>query len=144
MLRGQAEARGVADRVRFLGHVDQTRLPELLGAADALILCSNREGIANVLMEAMACGTPVAATSIWGTPEVICCPEAGVLLRDRSRAAVAEAIRTLLVAPPDRTRTRAWAENFSWQDTAVHHAALLRAAVAQARSGNDLGTAADR
>lgn len=125
-LRRQAERIGVQHRVRFPGYVDQAALPELMGAADALVLCSDREGIANVLLEVMACGTPVAATAVWGTPEVVCVPEAGALFRDRSEAAVAAGIRALLAAPPDRAMTRRWAENFTWTDTATRHAAAIR------------------
>jgi teichuronic acid biosynthesis glycosyltransferase TuaC len=125
---------GVADRVRFLGHVDQARLPELIGAADALVLCSDREGIANVLMEALACGTPVAATPLWGSPEIVATQEAGVLLRDRSAGAVVEGVRRLLADPPDRAATRRYAERFTWTDTAARHAALIRSVVGAAPS----------
>jgi glycosyltransferase involved in cell wall biosynthesis len=59
-----AERLGVADRVRFLGHVDQARLPNLYGAADATMLCSDREGIANRLLESIARGTPLVATAM--------------------------------------------------------------------------------
>lgn len=128
-LRRLAITLGVADRVQFLGHVDQTLVPELLGAADALLLCSDREGIANVLMEALACGTPVAATPIWGSPEVLNTPEAGVLLKDRSVAAVVEGVRRLLASPPDRVATLKYAERFTWPETAARHAALIRSAV---------------
>jgi glycosyltransferase involved in cell wall biosynthesis len=127
-LRDQAVRLGVQDRVRFLGHVDQAALPDLMGAADGLVLCSDREGIANVLMEAMACGTPVAATAIWGTPEVVCVPEAGVLIAERTEDAVVEGMRALLAAPPDRAMTRRWAEHFTWTDTARRHAAVIRSA----------------
>ena len=67
-LQKQADKLGVADRVQFVGVVPQTNLKWWYSAADALALCSSREGWANVLLEAMACGTPVIATNIWGTP----------------------------------------------------------------------------
>ncbi len=124
-LRALADRFGVADRVRMLGHVEQSRLPELFGAADALLLASDREGIANVLMEAMACGTPVAATPIWGSPEIVCVPEAGLLLTERSVDAIVDGVRTLLAAPPDRGATRRYAERFSWAETARQHRALI-------------------
>ena len=63
-LRTLTQEQGVADRVRFLGHVDQHRLPALYGAADATLSCSDREGIANVLLESLACGTPLVATPV--------------------------------------------------------------------------------
>lgn len=128
-LRALAARLGVAGRVRFLGHVDQSRLPDLFGAADALVLCSDREGIANVLLEALACGTPVAATAIWGTPEVIRVPEAGQLLAARTPAALVAAIEALRAAPPARAATRAYAERFSWDATAAQDAASLHAIV---------------
>lgn len=129
-LRRQAAQLGVAGRVRFLGHVPQERMPGLMGAADALLLCSDREGIANVLIEALACGTPVATTPVWGSPEAVAAPEAGVLLRDRSVGSVVEGVRSLLASPPDRAATRRYAGRFQWSDTAARHLALLRSVVA--------------
>ena len=60
-LRALAARLGVAERVRFLGALPQARLRDYYGAADALVLASSREGWANVLLESMACGTPVVA-----------------------------------------------------------------------------------
>lgn len=129
-LRQMAAELGVADRVRFLGHVDQEKLPELYGAADALVLASNREGMANVLLEAMACGTPVLGTAVWGTPEAVSVPEAGVLLRERSPEALVEAAERLFAAYPDRAATRRHAETFRWERTNEQHLEELRRAMA--------------
>lgn len=120
-LRQLARELGLGGRVQFLGHVDQARLPALMGAADALVNCSDREGIANVLIEAMACGTPVAATAVWGSPEAVTTPAAGVLIADRSAAALVEGVRALLADPPDRAATRRHAETFTWERTAAQH-----------------------
>jgi teichuronic acid biosynthesis glycosyltransferase TuaC len=129
-LQALAHHEAVADRVSFLGSVSQARLCTILGAADALVLCSDREGIANVIMEAMACGTPVVATPVWGTPEIIDRPEAGILMRDRTPEAMVEAVRVLLNAPPNRQATRNYAERFTWQATAAQHLTLLTEAIA--------------
>lgn len=107
----------VDDRVRFLGQVPHEALPDLYTAADCLVLASSREGWANVLLEAMACGTPVVASDVWGTSEVVNHPAAGLLLRDRSAKSVADAVRTLLASPPRREDTRAYAETFGWDST---------------------------
>ncbi|HEY4275070.1 MAG TPA: glycosyltransferase family 4 protein, partial [Rhizomicrobium sp.] len=66
-----AQEKGVAGRVRFLGEIAHDDLTDAYRAADMFVLASSREGWANVLLEAMACGTPVAATNVNGTPEVI-------------------------------------------------------------------------
>lgn len=108
---------GVESRVRFLGELEQNQLSELYNCADALVLASSREGWANVLLEAMACGTPVVATNIWGTPEVVQIPEAGVLCQERSSQGIVEGVTRLFNAYPDRHKTRAYAEKFSWDDT---------------------------
>lgn len=116
-LKALAGRLGVADRVRFLGRVPHEKLPALYSAADVAVLASSREGWANVLLESMACGTPVAASAVWGTPEIVTAPEAGLLLRERSPQAIAEAVEALLADPPDRKATRAYAERFSWDAT---------------------------
>lgn len=116
-LKNMAEQMGVQDRVRFLGEVSQEQLPELYSCADALVLASDREGWANVLLEAMACGTPVVASNIWGTPEVVQAPEAGVLCAERSAQGIVAAVKQLFANYPDRVKTRQYAEQFSWDDT---------------------------
>lgn len=116
-LEALAARLGVGARVRFLGRRPHEDLPAIYGAADALVLASSREGWANVLLEAMACGTPVVATALWGTPEVVAAPEAGRLMRDRSAEALAEAAQALFAAPPERAATRAYAEGFGWAPT---------------------------
>jgi glycosyltransferase involved in cell wall biosynthesis len=116
-LQALAERAGIAGRVRFLGRVGHEELPEVYRAADVLVLASSREGWANVLLEAMACGTPVVASNVWGTPEVVAAPEAGRLLPERSAAAIAACVRAVLSDPPSRAATRAYAERFGWEPT---------------------------
>jgi teichuronic acid biosynthesis glycosyltransferase TuaC len=125
-LQALAEQLQVADRVRFLGALPQTELPDYYNAADALVLSSSREGWANVLLEAMACGTPVVASNVWGTPEVVASPDAGVLMQQRSPAGVAAGVRALQANPPDRAATRRYAERFSWDDTTAGQLALFQ------------------
>jgi teichuronic acid biosynthesis glycosyltransferase TuaC len=141
LLREMARNLGVEDRVRFLGHVEQEDLRDYYGAADALVLASSREGIANVLIESMACGTPVIATPVWGTPEAVSVPEAGVLMRDRSAEALVEAARRLFADYPDRAATRRHAETFTWERTSRDHLEVLRAAAAGVSTSGELRTA---
>ena len=108
---------GLQGQVTFKGALPQAELPRWYSSADLLVLASSREGWANVLLEAMACGTPVVATRIWGTPEVVAAPEAGELVDERSGAALAQGVVRLLARAPTPEQVRAYAELFSWEDT---------------------------
>ncbi len=125
MLEQLAQRLGVGPRVTFLGALPQASLRDYYGAADALVLPSEREGWANVLLEAMACGTPVIASRVWGTPEVVAAPEAGLLMAERTAQALADAVRALRADYPDRAATRRYAERFSWDDTTAGQLALF-------------------
>lgn len=117
---------GVADRVRFLGPQPHGKLPALFSAADVMVLASSREGWANVLLESMACGTPVVATPAWGANEAVAAPAAGLVLEARTAQAIAEGVHKLLDSRPHRAATRAYAEAFSWDDTTQGQLALFR------------------
>jgi len=116
-LAALAERLGVAERVRLLGARPHAELARRYGAADALVLASTREGWANVMLEAMACGTPVVAGPAWGSREAISAPEAGLVLDAVSPEAIAAALARLLADPPARHATRAHAEGFGWDET---------------------------
>ena len=116
---------GVAGRVRFLGQCPHETLPDIYSAADVLVLASSREGWANVLLEAMACGTPVVATDVWGTGEVVQSAEAGLLVKERTPVMLAGAIKKLLESLPARSATRLYAEKFSWQETTANQLELF-------------------
>jgi teichuronic acid biosynthesis glycosyltransferase TuaC len=130
-LSGQIAREGLADRVRLLGPRPHRDLPALYGAADASVLASSREGWANVLLESMACGTPVVAADIWGNPEVVRTPEAGVIYQPNTPDGIATGVRRLFAALPDRAATRAYAEPFSWDETTAGQLALFRRVVGQ-------------
>jgi glycosyltransferase involved in cell wall biosynthesis len=128
-LEALAAQHGVADRVRFLGSRPHAELPALYGAADALVLASSREGWANVLLEAMACGTPVVASPIPGNDEVVREPAAGLIAPANTPAGIAEAVRRLLDAPPNRAATRAYAERHGWEETSAGQLAVFHRAL---------------
>ena len=125
-LQARIDAAGLSDRARLVGPVPHADLPAYYGAADASVLASSREGWANVLLESMACGTPVIASDIPGNPEVVQSPEAGLILRENTAEGIAEAVRTLFAAPPDRAATRAYAEKFGWEETSRGQLELFR------------------
>ena len=121
---------GVAERVRFLGEIAHTDLAQVYSAADLLVLASSREGWANVLLEAMACGTPVVAAAVEGVGELVTSPAAGRILDERSAAAVVRAVQAVMADPPPRAATRRHAEAFSWDATSAGQLALFRDVVA--------------
>lgn len=117
---------GVIDRITFAGHIDNHALRWWYSAADALVLCSSREGWANVLLESLACGTPVIATPVGGTPEVIGNDTAGQLMGERNARALVAAYARLIADYPDRQTVRHYAEQFSWQETSARQVTLFR------------------
>lgn len=116
-LRALAAELGLADQVRFLGQVGHDMLPLLLSAADALVLPSASEGLANAWVEALACGTPLVIPPIGGAREVIRDASAG-RIADRTPEAIAAALRDLLAAPPAQETVAVNAARFSWEANA--------------------------
>jgi teichuronic acid biosynthesis glycosyltransferase TuaC len=113
-LTALAAGLGLADRVRLLGSVPHTSLANLYSAADISVLSSSREGWANVLLESMACGTPVVASPIPGNDEVVRGHAAGLIAAARTPEAIAAAVRALAANPPARDATAAYAAAFGW------------------------------
>jgi teichuronic acid biosynthesis glycosyltransferase TuaC len=123
---------GLTDRVSLLGARPHAELPGLYGAADASVLASSREGWANVLLESMACGTPVVASNIPGNPEVVRTRDAGVIAPDNTPDGIVAGVRILFDALPDRAATRAYAEPFSWDETTAGQLAVFRRVIGRA------------
>jgi glycosyltransferase involved in cell wall biosynthesis len=132
-LQAQIDRLGVADRVRLLGPVAHADLPALYAAADLSVLTSRREGLANVILEAIACGTPVVATAVDGALEVLDDPRAGRLVPVDDAPALGAAIDALLASPLDRAGVRASAERFNWAETTAAQIAQFEAALTSHR-----------
>lgn len=125
-LKSLADRLQVSDRVIFAGSIPNTELRWWYSAADVLVLCSSREGWANVLLESMACGTPVISTAVGGTPEIVTNPQVGRLMHTRDSAALVEALHDLMDDYPDRAAVRQYAEQYSWAETSNRQVALFR------------------
>jgi glycosyltransferase involved in cell wall biosynthesis len=127
----RARARGVADSVRFLGHVkDPATVRTVIRRARALVLPSEWEAFGLVLLEAMAVGTPIVATSVGGVPEVLDQGRVGLLVPYADSVALGDAMRRVLEEPgPTQDRVRAGRERvrqFDWSVAAERHRALYR------------------
>ena len=125
VLRALADRLGFTGRVHLLGQVSHDVLPGLMAAADVVVLPSEREGLANVWIEALACGTPLVIPDIGGAREVVRSPEAGRIAA-RSPAAIAAAVRELLDGRVDQATVAANAARFSWDANASELVAFWR------------------
>jgi glycosyltransferase involved in cell wall biosynthesis len=95
-LERRAGELGLAGRVRFLGSVSRETVLRLFGAADASVLPSAWENFPHTVVEALAVGCPVVATSVGGVPEVVRDGENGLLVAPADPGALADALRRVL------------------------------------------------
>jgi glycosyltransferase involved in cell wall biosynthesis len=124
-----AEA-GVLARTKFLGQMNEEGLVRHYNAADATLLASAREGLPNVVLESLACGTPVIASRVGGVPEIITSPEAGIIMPTTSADGLVSAVNELLSQPKRRAAVRSFAERFGWEQTIRDQVALYRRVLA--------------
>ena len=111
----------LAGRVRFEALAPE-RVQLALAAADVMVLPSEHEGLANVWIEALACGTPIVISDVGGAREVVRSPAAGRLV-ERNPQAIASAVRDLIAHPPSPEAVAAHAARFSWETNATELAA---------------------
>jgi len=103
-LRRLARHCGVGNRVRFVGSVSRSEVPDLIRSADVVISVPWYEPFGIVPVEAMACGRPVVGTAVGGLRDTIVSGRTGVLVPPRDPAALAGAVRRLLANPSLRAR----------------------------------------
>ena len=137
-LRAQCARLGIADRVRFLGY--RRDVPEILEAADIVVLPSLYEGLPLVAIEALAAGRPMVATEVDGTPEVVIHEKTGLLVPPANPAALAAAIERLLNNPSLASRLASDGrkfvnENFAVQRQIEQTAALYSELTGMRREG---------
>jgi glycosyltransferase involved in cell wall biosynthesis len=106
-LERQSTQLGLDGRVRFVGSRSRDDVLRTLYAADAAVLSSRYENFPHLVVEALAVGTPVIATSVGGVPEVVRDGENGLLVPPGDADALAAAIRRLLQEPGLRDRLAA-------------------------------------
>jgi glycosyltransferase involved in cell wall biosynthesis len=116
-LRAQCMSLGLGDRVRFLGY--RRDVPELLEAADLVVLPSLYEGLPLVAIEALAAGRPMVATEVDGTPEVVIHERTGLLVPPANPVALAAAIERMLDNPELASRLASDGRKFVHENFAV-------------------------
>ena len=126
-LTAQADQLSLNEVVWLTG--DRDDIPELLRAMDVFVLPSLGEGLPLTILEAMATGLPVIATTVGGVPELVREGTTGLLFPPRNAEALAQAIITLIEDPSlrhsmGRTAETHIRQNFSWQGTIDSYLAL--------------------
>ncbi len=117
-LRGELTALarrvGVAERMSFLPTMTQGELRHLYCSADVMLLPSTREGWPNVVLESLACGTPVVAVDVGAVREMLNRPEFGRVVTSRDPVPFARAVLRATNAPERREQLRRHAAGFDW------------------------------
>lgn len=109
---------GLSRQVYFAGNVSHEELYLWYSAADLFCLASDREGWPNVVMEALACGTPVVATNVWGVPEIIRSERVGLLTK-RTEREIAEKISAALKKTWSSSEIREYISERTWERVAL-------------------------
>ena len=140
-LKKQAQDAGIADKVAFLGSKAQPDIVALLREADLFVLPSkeaksgDRDGLPNVILEAMASGLPVVASGISGIPLAVEDGRTGLLVPEKEPEALLGALRSLLSDRAtarrmgERGRSRA-ASELTWDAVAARYREGYLAALA--------------
>jgi len=108
---------GLNKYVGLVGEIPHRELYNWYSAADIFCLASEDEGWPNVVLESLACGTPVVATPVGGIPEIIRSNGIGLLTK-RSEQDIAETISIALKKPWDRHEIAQYARQQTWDKVA--------------------------
>lgn len=131
-LQQLATERGLGDAIVWCGF--QANPWKFMARADVFALTSRYEGFGNVLIEAMACGVPVVATSSPGTADIVRHGVDGMLVAEHTPAAVASALGLMIADPQRRARmgaaARESAAGFSLPVVTSRYDTVLREALA--------------
>jgi teichuronic acid biosynthesis glycosyltransferase TuaC len=116
-LESRASEMNLAAHVDFVGQRPNKELGAWYNAADVFCLASSREGWANVIMEALACGTPVVTTKVGGSPEILTTPDVGLLV-ERNSDAIAEGLLLAFNREWDRAKIHRHVAERTWRQVA--------------------------
>lgn len=124
-LQKMISAKSLEHSVTLLGAIPHQSLVGELHKSDALILPSYREGVPNVIMEALATGTPVIATDVGGIAEVLIPEVGGILIEAQNADAVADAIREIAYKTWNSKEIKESVSTYTWQNSALELLSLF-------------------
>jgi len=132
-MRRVAEELGVADRIRFLGHVTDERKRRALAVSDAFVSTSQHEGFGLVFLEAMASGLPVVCYDRGGQTDFLTTPATGCVARLNDLDGIIRGVLDLAHDAPRRTAIRshnlALAEQYFADRCALRYEAIFEQAL---------------
>jgi glycosyltransferase involved in cell wall biosynthesis len=122
---------GIADRIEFLGWLDQEAVAHQYQEANMFVFPSRHEGMPNAVLEAMASGLPVIATNIAGNDELVHPEVNGFLVPPEDHLALRDALEIMLLAPQRRMEMGAEArklveDQYTWDQVANQYLSLIR------------------
>jgi len=127
-LQEMVAALGVGEQVRFVGTIPHHDLAWWYSAADVFCLLSRQEGCPNVVLESLACGTPVVATPVGEIPYLITSDEVGFLAEPNEHDTTRQLARALHT-PWSRDAIRSYAKRYTWERVAHAVAGVFASAV---------------
>lgn len=129
---------GTPGSVRYLGPVKHDALHRYYRQADIFVFASTCENLPNILLEAMACGKPIASSSHAPMPEVL--KDGGVFFDPEDASDIAAVIRRLIESPTLRQEKAAlglqYSKSYSWERCASESLAFLAEVAARHRSNS--------
>lgn len=114
---------GLEERVHLVGPRPHKEIPLWMNAADILALPSLMEGLPTVVLEALACGTPVVGTRVGGVPDVVN-EESGILVEPGDEEALSQAVKEALDREWDRKEIARRGSEFYWDKIAIRYEKL--------------------
>lgn len=126
----------IEERVHLIGEVSNDELPALYSEADAFVLASSNEGCPNVVLEALACGTPVVATDVGGVPDLLPKELHDFMIKTRDVHAIANSVDACIKSNVSRESIRQHAVSLSWDATCATLQELMRGEIENHSSGS--------
>lgn len=129
-LERAARRNRVAERTKLVGAVEHGRIAAYINAADVVCLPSDDEGCPNILLESLACGTPVVASHVGGVAEIVS-DDVGVTVPRADRVALETALGEALSRSWDREGIRERVLDRTWEAVAASVHGILEEAASE-------------
>jgi glycosyltransferase involved in cell wall biosynthesis len=133
-LKQYAKSFGVDQYVIWAGRKPHEEIPLWMSATDFLVLSSHSEGYGLVILEALACGTPVIATCVGGVPEILVSPALGMMVQPGDREALAHAMSEATNKSWDKNKLMAFVQTNTWAERTQHFLKVYQSVLKQKTS----------